>query len=314
VNIPQLSLPDFDKSVLPLFWMRDLSNVTCIGTLFIISSTNRAAVALTARHTLDYLRQQCGLDDLSEAHVPAPFRKRRGLSVTTAGNGNTEGVNLPLINMGTLFTCIPPDKLIELVGGHHLLHHAVDVSVMGLVTKTADEDFENRFALQSKGPRLGETVRLIGYNWQSGLSVDQIAQDETSIRFSIRNRSIDAEVVSIHRWGEDRLVKGPCFRVNKPVDSGFSGGPAIVMRENGDAAVCGMISASDEDETIVSLIYPSLCLPLPFPVPPGRKPQSLLTLIERGGILDYSEAHKKLRFREEDEHGDPNHFAVWLDG
>jgi hypothetical protein len=302
----------FERAILPLLWARTPEDVRCIGTLFIIARAGHQALAFTARHSIEYVRRESGVDNLSELRVSPAFRKSLGLSVAE----DPSLIVRPVAREGMLVSAIPGGPSIEVTGCDHLSHEDVDVALLTLrIDPSEGVRFDVQTALQTRGPRIGDRVRLLGFNHQSDSTVEMLPESGTHVQFRLNFHWVDAEVTSLHRWGEDRLVRSPCFRVNRAVDSGFSGGPALLLADEGEEApACGMISASDSDETAASLLYPLLAIRNPIPGPPGHdNPKSLLGLCAQESIIDRSEAHRRLKFRRENPYGDPNDFAVWYD-
>ncbi|HEX6176130.1 MAG TPA: serine protease [Candidatus Binatia bacterium] len=63
------------------------------------------------------------------------------------------------------------------------------------------------------------------------------------------------EVTDIYPIQRDRgMYNFPCFRINRPVDHGFSGGPVF-----SEGRLCGIVSGGFDDDTYASSLWP-LCL------------------------------------------------------
>ena len=71
----------------------------------------------------------------------------------------------------------------------------------------------------------------------------------------------EGSVTDVYELRRDRgLYSFPCFRIDKPVNHGFSGGPVFWRGK-----LCGIISGGSDDDTYVASLWPLTLLKYKYP-------------------------------------------------
>src|SRR5918992_5324451 len=121
-------------------------------------------------------------------------------------------------------------------------------------------------------PRIGETVRCIGYTDmkvpEEGLPIDDIREYRLNPYEAYSHRLIVAvgrvTNIFIERFTQG-FVEGPCFTIDVEIPQGLSGGPIL----RSDGAVCGVVYSGasiffNSPTSIGSFLYPIFLLRLSF--------------------------------------------------
>jgi hypothetical protein len=124
------------------------------------------------------------------------------------------------------------------------------------VAATTNARIIQQLSINSTGPQLGAKISVHGYFDIQDKSAELIpASLEPLIEHSISGQlptRLAGQLALLKGHVVERfpdgvaLVRGSCFRVNQPFNSGMSGGP-IIQWINGIPAVCGVISHDDSD-------------------------------------------------------------------
>lgn len=250
------------RFVYPLLVANEQRRLFPLGTAFAFS---RLGHVLTARHSVE--------EGLRKHHPNGEQFVRKGLQAARNG-GTLEYTHLAILSQGpnpklgdvTLdlrpFSSIhaaPPTDL--LIG--NILHDESDAlvpTIHPLIT----------FA----PPRIGETVRCIGYSDmnvpEGGLPIDDVRERRINPYEAYSHRLFVAEGRVTNIFAErltNGFVEGPCFTIDVGVPQGMSGGPIL----RSDGAVCGVVYSGanlffESPTAVGSLLYPIFLLRLSFGV------------------------------------------------
>lgn len=248
------------RFVYPLLVANQQRRLFPLGTGFAFSKLGHV---LTARHSLE--------EALRKHHPKGEQFVRKGLQAARNGDA-LEQMSLAILSQGpnpqrgdvTLdlrpFSSIHAAPPTDLIIGNitHDESSALVPSILPVIT----------FA----PPRIGETVRCIGYSDmkvpEEGLSIDDVRERRLNPYGAYSHRLFVA-VGRVTNIFIERLahgfVEGPCFTIDVEVPHGLSGGPIL----RSDGAVCGAVYSGasllfDSPASVGALLYPIFLLQLSF--------------------------------------------------
>lgn len=213
-----------------------------IGTGFVIAAMGAHAVVITAAHVL--------LDVIHRSIPPPPpflFPDGSKEPITAVATKAHEHCVLFSFGTQTFFGEVT----------HAWGCQTSDLAILCIDLPTStDKKITQQLRINSTGPLLGDDISVHGYFDIKDASADLIPPGlESLIRHLTqgdlhalaegRIASLKGKVVECFPDGV-ALVRGACFRVDQPFNSGMSGGPVIQWR-NEMPVVCGVISHDDSD-------------------------------------------------------------------
>jgi hypothetical protein len=250
------------RFVYPLLVANQQRRLFPLGTAFAFSDLNHV---LTARHSFE--------EALRKHHPRGEQFVRKGLEAARSGE-TLEYMNLAILSQGpnpklgdvTLdlrpFSSIHAAPPTDLIIGN-ILHDessALIPTIHPMIT----------FA----PPRIGETVRCVGYSDmkvpEEGLSIDDLREHRVN-PYEVYSHRLFVAVGRVTNIFIERLTKGfvegPCFTIDVEVPHGLSGGPIL----RSDGAVCGAVYSGasllfDSPTSVGALLYPIFHLRLSFGV------------------------------------------------
>lgn len=253
-----------------------------------------AALVLTAKHIFDYIER---LDEPHQRHAattPPEFRTplptTRTLKNSVMKAARCFGGNTYLCSIQTVrFEEGPGPDLALCVIVHDEPYRYLP--------------FDSYFQFDTRAPAIGEKVVALGFDRMDTRAESEASGDSKRVfTYQVNwNRSArECEVTAIHDNGHG-IVKGPCFEVSVPLDSGMSGGPilnrqALTVR---GVVASGMTIEGDEAPGKASLLWPLAGLALPTSSVPGDD-VSLLELLRQGIIPDLGKLHERCEIIEEE--------------
>jgi len=280
---PEIVVPDgagtraLRSVVLPIIVLEPDGNMHAIGTCFVVSPTQNQALALTAKHNIDYIVRIDGVRDVHVPTTPPEFRRVR------LGRQTLKNVKLFAAYWTPEDRVIPCD-LLEVWS----VHAGHDIAAVLLkIPERYDLHFTQRLKIDSRGPRVGTPIRGAGYH-DMMLSDPRTDDDGIIVQQSI---ALPLNVV-------EGTVTHSYIELDCSFNPGMSGGPIFTIDDDGSVVVVAMISAgvSYATQGIASLLYPALLTRLRAdPILGVGTMPSLVDCIRRGLISDIAEAHKHLR-------------------
>lgn len=231
------------QTVVPIFFREHLDREHIhIGTGFVIAAMGAHAVVITAAHVL--------LDIIHRVTPPTPptlFPDSSNEPLTAISSIKHE--HYVLFNVGTQ----------TLVGE---VTHAWGCQLSDLAILCIDIPLESntkitqQLAINSTGPQVADKISVHGYFDVKDKSADLIPSGfESLIRYAMNGdlpALAEGYLASLNGQVKERfpdgvpLVRGACFRVDQPFNSGMSGGP-VIQWINEVPVVCGVISHDDSD-------------------------------------------------------------------
>ena len=249
---------ELGQFILPVMTALADGHPICVGSSVIITTAKRRAIALTAKHVIDYVEQLNGRDDTTEFNVAPHFRKRRTDEVfkpRPARENHTfkHEVFVMIPDAQSLAVAM---KICLFPGGE------LDVAALGLEIGIGPaQSFPMRCRIMSNGPAIGDEVVLCGFPQGNSGSFNRATG---TFEFNYKIQTLRGTVVERFSWSEDYFVRSPGFRINVGAPSGFSGGAVLYVHQSLGPVLCGVISASDEQRTSAALLYPALGLSNPI--------------------------------------------------
>lgn len=267
------------------------------GTGFVIGSSGRDALVVTARHVLT--------EGVFQTQQP---RQRHATSA------------LPeFLPLNRQRISVDPSKLRALWFGEetadvcivHHVHYAdsldIAICLISLQDHVSEHGKIRNFALDTAAPEIGATVNMIS---TSQMAVEADNFDSSSGQQILRLRKNVSvrmgTVTGVFPQGH-RQFRWPCFSTSIPVEPGMSGG--MVYRPIDGAAIgaCGVVSADCSEHearnrfdlggnSVVAMIWPMVgyCIPESLPAAPDTKQRVLLDLLQSGEIQDIAGNAKRL--------------------
>jgi hypothetical protein len=111
------------------------------------------------------------------------------------------------------------------------------------------------FELALLPPPVGAHVIMLGY------PLANIESNNGLMKLDLKYVSQEGEVTDVYAPYRDQgMYSFPCFRVDKPVNHGFSGGPVFW-----DDKLCGIVSGGFEDDTYAASLWPLLLMEYRYP-------------------------------------------------
>jgi hypothetical protein len=292
---PEIVVPDgastraLRRAVLPILALESDGNMHAIGTCFVVSPTGNQALALTAKHNIDYILRIDGVRDVHVPTTPQEFRRMR------PGRQTIKNVRM-FVAYWTPYDRVVPCELLEVWavhGGHDI------AAVLLKIPERYNVRFEQRLKIDARGPRVGAQIRAIGYH---DIKLTDPCTDEAGVivrqSLGLPLKVVEGTVTHSYAPREHRLVETPCIELDCSFDPGMSGGPIFTIDDSGAIVAVAMITAgaSYAPQGIGSLLYPALLTRLRAdPILGVGTTPSLMDCIRRGLISDVAEADKHLR-------------------
>jgi hypothetical protein len=233
----------FDNVLGSIIAWDEKRNATLVGTAFLVDIHEGKAIAITAAHNFSGIQQ-----------AQRPFRTHHA-STLPEFLGNMDKVDLDKKKVRVICSRNGSIEvaIVTLAGWDK----SQDIGFMLLEPQVNKDFFSSTISLRATPPQIGEEVALLGYS-DMGLEDQSMQGDESESlrmkrRLLLRKGTITAEYPDGHL-----LCRGPCVETSIPVFPGMSGGPALLLGENGKA-ICafGLISSdsngSDEEKNNFSL-------------------------------------------------------------
>ena len=255
---------DVFRPCLIAFVAFDVAHVPCIaGSGFIVGHSEEFALALTAKHVLE------GAASMQRPH--RPYAPSALFIPPSATRPSIDEAKLRAIWMG--------EQSADLLCTRHIAYN--DTLDAACAVFEPQVDFVAGFTpasipLDAREPKIGDVVHMV--------SLDQLEISNYSpptdisgagFTFSIGRRVCIrvGTVTGVYPKGF-RQYKWPCFTTSIPAEAGMSGGMVYVVRENEPTSICGIVSADNSleesrtnnaiaGESVVALVWPALCLPVP---------------------------------------------------
>ncbi len=272
------------RCILPIIVINKGGIVDPIGTCFVVTCTGKECIAFTVKHNIDYIMHIDGEKPLHSPSTPKEFQVVKFSS---------NPVNIEMHVAYYFKEQMIPCQLVK----SWFPNDGPDIAVLLLRIPPdyPDATFTHKLNIDSKGPQSGDEVWAYGYlemktkdkkEDSSGVKVEQV--------ISVPLKYIKCSVNRCFSYNEHRLVKWPCFEVDKALDSGMSGGPIVYIKNNIMYA-CGIVASSPSfsEEAIGSKIYPATIIRVDTNIPVfDSSHPTLLECIKKKFIVDVSEAHK----------------------
>lgn len=234
--------------VVPILYRKGGGPFTQLGTGFVIAAMGNHAVVVTAAHVLKEIA-----DRTQKAPSPALFN-----------DGTTQ---IRRILAGDEDEQIVLFKTEEATFQGEVTHSwgcsESDLAILCVdVDQKANQLVTNQFLISSRLPEVGSPVMIHGYFASSDVSAEMIPPGfEGLIKQlmgelpSFMDGKVSQMVGKVVDVFHDRhiLVKGPCFQIDVPINSGMSGGPVFQITEGGLPVVIGAMSSDDGTEEDLSL-------------------------------------------------------------
>jgi S1-C subfamily serine protease len=234
--------------VVPILFRKGGGTFTQLGTGFVIAAMGNHAVVVTAAHVLKEIS-----DRTQKSAPPALFNDGTTQLRTVLAGDEDEQIVLFKTAKATFhgevthsWGCSESDLAILCVD--------VDPKANQLVT--------NQFLISSRLPDVGSPVLIRGYFASSDVSAQMIPPGfEGLIKHLMGGlpsfmegtvSQMGGKVVDVF-YDRHILVKGPCFQIDVPINSGMSGGPVFQITEGGQPVVIGAMSSDDGAEEDLSL-------------------------------------------------------------
>lgn len=291
------------RFVYPLLVANDQRRLFPLGTAFSFSNLGHV---LTARHVVE--------EALKKHHPNGEQFVRKGLEAARNGdtleythfsilsqgpNPKRGDVSLDLRPFSSIHAALPTDLLIG-----NMLNDESSALVPAIHP-----------LISFAPPRIGETVRCIGYSEvkfpEGGLPIDDIKEGRLNPYEAYNHRLLVAEGRVTNIFTErltHGFVEGPCFTIDVGVPQGMSGGPIL----RSDGAVCGVVYSGaslffDSATSVGSLLYPIFLLRLSFGISManGRfqmraTERSVAELVATQAIRTDGAEEEQLHFTQED--------------
>lgn len=269
---------ELSRFILPIMTALEDGHPICAGSCVIITTAKKHAIALTAKHVIDFIEQLNGRDDTAELQVAPQFRKRRHdetFRPMLAGHNQSFDHNT--------FVLLPSERSMALLMNVSLFPGGeLDIAAIGLeIGIGAAEKFPMQCRIMSNGPTVGDSVILCGFPEGNAGS---FVKETGKIEFDYKIQTLSGHVIEKFGWSEDYFVRSPGFRIDVGAPSGFSGGAVLHIHHEYGPVLCGIISASDEQRTSAANIFPALGLDNVIPHTSGV-PDSILGLCSLPGAL-----------------------------
>lgn len=246
-----------------------------------------AALVLTAKHIFDYIEKLDAPNQRHAATTPPEFRaprptkrslNRAVMKAVRRVNGNPYACTIETVR----FLEDPDTDLALCIIVHDEPHRRLP--------------FDSAFTLDTETPAVGSKLLALGFDRMDTIEEKEESQDSKRLlTYRVNwNRSVrECEVTAIHDGGHG-IVKGPCFEVSVPLDSGMSGGP-VLDREA--LTVRGIVSSGvtligAEASGKASLLWPLAGLSLPTSSASAND-VGFLELLRGGVIHDLGKLHER---------------------
>ncbi|MDX2210778.1 MAG: hypothetical protein SFV20_10525 [Sphingopyxis sp.] len=256
---------------------------------------------------IDYIEKLNGSDEMAELRVAPQFRKQQ-FDALFKPMPIEEG---PSFNPD-VFALIPNERsLARLRKISYFPGGDLDIAAIGLEIGIGSAPrFPMQAQIMSNGPDVGDRVVLCGFPVGNAASFNKKAG---TIEFKYKIKTLEGHVTERFGWGEDYFVRSPGFRIDVGAPSGFSGGAVLYQHPEFGPAVCGIVSASDEQRTTAAIIYPALGLENVIPHS-AEVPDSLLGLCSLPGALpDIHDAPSYVKIDKSKAHTSLRDYVMWSD-
>ncbi|CCK81246.1 hypothetical protein [Desulfobacula toluolica] len=217
-----------------------------IGTIFFVGNFG---IMLSASHVFDEglsksNHNQQVADLLAKGKYHVDVKGDLGFAAIRFNSKNDTVSNITFISIEHIAACVPGDIFYASPVYHDSLipieYLSIKPTMPEIGTKVFSCGYTNFDYDRKNGLPLDE-IKSGRFNWRDNLSFD----------FAV----YEGEITNIY---VNKFVKSylnaPCFSVNYKIPPGLSGGPTLT--KNG--FVCGVNSASLVNESLISLIYPSI--------------------------------------------------------
>lgn len=234
--------------VVPILYRKGGGPFVQLGTGFVIAAMGNHAVVVTAAHVLkeiaDRTRKSPPLVVFNDGTTQ--FRK------VLAGDEDEQIV---------LFKTENASFQGEVT--HAWGCSASDLAILSVdVDPKANQLVTNQFLISSRLPEIGSPIMIHGYFASNDVSAEMIPPGfEGLIKHLMGDlpsfiegkvSQMAGKVIDVF-YDRHILVKGPCFQVDVPINSGMSGGPVFQITEAGQPIVIGAMSSDDGTEADLSL-------------------------------------------------------------
>lgn len=226
--------------VVPILYRKGEGRFNQLGTGFVIAAMGNHALVVTAAHVLREIA------DRTEKVIPP----------TLFGDGTTQ--------LRKVLAGDEDEQIVVFKTGTATFQgevtHAWGCSESDLAILCVDIDpitnqlVTNQFLISSRLPEVGTSVMVYGYFSGCDVSAEIIPTGfEGLIKHllgdlpSLIEGKVSHNVGKVVNTFHDRhiLVRGPCFQIDVPINSGMSGGPVFQMTERGQPVVIGAMSSDD---------------------------------------------------------------------
>ncbi len=213
------------RAVLPVLVIEKDGAITPVGTCFIVSAIEREALALTAKHNVEYIRR---VDGGRDRHTPSTPEDCR----TKPAHRRYRLKNLQMLAAYWYADeSMAPCDITEAWSddGEH------DVAVLLLrIREQFDATFTHHLTIDSNGPEPGTRVTGIGC---PALTVANQTADDTEITgrasLTIPINAVEGTITGRHDLTGHHLVKAPSVEIDCQFDAGMSGGPIFIEQPDG---------------------------------------------------------------------------------
>jgi Trypsin-like peptidase domain len=284
---------ELQKTVLPIFTIRNGIELETIGTCWIVSAQGDWAIGITATHVADYIVRREERHETSAPNMPDIFRSPK-----------PPAVGLQVTRTEVLIPTSP--KVFETASVQRFIRDgAHDLAICEISVKPDSKvRFDRSIRIQS-GPVLpGTGVHIGGYTRLRDTSSTLDARGKISGTFcpEIQLRAAKVTGSYIQRG---RGTKGPCFDVDASSEPGMSGGPVFLSDDEDGLVACGIVSSGVDyqPETTCSNLWPMYGTDLDFIKSSEGVPMSLLDMAVERMIFDRSDPQNHFRRVRRDEDG-----------
>lgn len=298
---------ELNRFILPVMTALEDGHPICAGSCVVIATAKKHAIALTAKHVIDFVERLNGRDDTAELRIAPQFRKKRlDQEFNAIPIDYNEGFN------HNTFVLIPSEQSMALLMSVSLFPGGeLDIAALGLeIGIGAAKRFPMQCRVMSNGPDIGDPVILCGFpKGNAGYFV----KESGKIEFDYKIQTISGRVTERFCWGEDYFVRSPGFRIDVGAPSGFSGGAVLYIHHEYGPVLCGIISSSDEQRTSAASIYPALGLQNVIPHN-SEVPDIILGLCSLPGALhDIHDAPSHVKIFNDEAAASLQDHLVWND-